>query len=315
MKTEGNIFISYAWGGVLEKKEWMRNNIISYLSWHYEVFWDRDSIPYGKTIDSTISKALSKRPITIFCICDNEYLASSRKVNSGLYRELSMMDNLADDDKVNIVPIIIDANCKNSLPKLLSSRTYLDLSDHHRRGLTLGPVILQVANGATQADITLCLAEQIRVANIRDRAESYFCDLPMTLIGNASTHEVLNPLRKALTPPQWMWDSKEWGYMLGDENENETYCPSKGIWHWDHWSPSKGMRALGTAALAAFFPHRTDIDHIEAIEQGGAIIAKSFFAMTKKTESFIFDANDIIVSLFANEHGVKVLDTLLPPKA
>ena len=314
METEGNIFISYAWGGALEKKEWMRNNIISHLSWQHEVFWDRDSIPYGKTIDNTISKALSKRPITIFCICDNEYISSSAKVNSGLYRELSMMEKIADDEEVKIIPIIIDDSCKNSLPKLLSDRTYLDLADHHRRGLRLGPALLQVANGATQADVTLHLAEQIRIANIRDRANSYFSDFPMVLTGNARTHEVLDSLRNPLVPPTWMWDSKEWGYMLGDENKNETYCPSKGVWHWDHWSPSKGMRALGTAALAAFFPSCTEDEHIEAIEKGGEILAVSFFSMTKKTEAFIFDANDIILSLFSDKYGIKVLDTLLPPK-
>ncbi|EPE1340944.1 hypothetical protein ACSGVL_001631 [Salmonella enterica] len=43
-----SVFISYAWGGALEKKEWIRQHIVESLKWKYPVFWDRDSIGFGE---------------------------------------------------------------------------------------------------------------------------------------------------------------------------------------------------------------------------------------------------------------------------
>lgn len=61
-----SVFISYAWGGALEKKEWIRQHIVESLKWKYPVFWDRDSIGFGESIDACISKALDQRPLMVF---------------------------------------------------------------------------------------------------------------------------------------------------------------------------------------------------------------------------------------------------------
>ena len=67
MKKE-SIFVSYAWGDTLEKKEWLRDQIITSIKHpDFSLFWDRDSIPYGRqTIDEIISQALAARPIVVF---------------------------------------------------------------------------------------------------------------------------------------------------------------------------------------------------------------------------------------------------------
>lgn len=73
-------------GQWIRKKEWVRQRIVTNLDWNHDVFWDRDSIAYGKSIDGVIAQALTKRPILILCLCDQDYEA------------LEMLLNAADTD-------------------------------------------------------------------------------------------------------------------------------------------------------------------------------------------------------------------------
>ncbi|EAA3607696.1 hypothetical protein DOB60_25415 [Salmonella enterica subsp. enterica] len=124
-----SVFISYAWGGALEKKEWIRQHIVESLKWKYPVFWDRDSIGFGESIDACISKALDQRPLMVFCICDTDYLVSAQKVGSGLYRELQLLTKIATLEGVKIIPLIFDTECAQNLPEPLDGRTYLNLEE------------------------------------------------------------------------------------------------------------------------------------------------------------------------------------------
>ncbi|PHM23429.1 hypothetical protein Xbud_03584 [Xenorhabdus budapestensis] len=78
-KSDTTIFISYAWGGGADKKEWIRAHIVSSLDWEYSLFWDRDSIAFGDSVDFTIRKALASRPLKVFCLCDEDYVYSAKK--------------------------------------------------------------------------------------------------------------------------------------------------------------------------------------------------------------------------------------------
>ncbi|TKJ71940.1 hypothetical protein PspCFBP13508_14955 [Pseudomonas sp. CFBP13508] len=314
-KKKDAIFISYAWGGPLEHKEWLRQRIIKPLDWKYRVFWDRDSIGFGESIDKTIAQALGQRPVSVFCICDSDYLVAAQRVNSGLYRELQMLTQIADHDGVRIIPVIFDADSAADLPEPLAGRAYLNIHPLLERGLDLSTVLLGVAEGATQAQVNTYMAGRLRANDLRQRAVHYFSRQKMELWGNALTHEVRvcqagRPPR-LLLPAQWMCDSDEWGFMLDDDNP--TYCPSKGRWHWDYSSPSRGMRALGTATISAFFPDRKAPDDQVMFATAGAVLARSVFAMTYKTEAFNLAPAELINLMINDAEGYAALEHLLPP--
>jgi hypothetical protein len=309
MDEKSTAFISYAWGGKIEKKEWLRDDIVHSLSYEFSVFWDRDAIPFGEAPDDVISHVLAERPIVVLCLCDLAYLASASRVDSGLSNELAMLTQIAGSEGVRIIPIILDRECIGKLPSPLTKKTYLDLSALHARELPLGHAALAVATGGTQAQVAELLSSQLNRADIRDRAQVYFNSTPMKLYGRGSTHEVRTVQGQYLLPQQWMCESRNWKYMLADENE--TYHPPKGIWHWDYWSPSRGMCALGTAACSAFFPNKTGVDDILAIERAGLILAEHFICFIKKEESFILDSDDL-VRVLINHGGINALDRLLP---
>ena len=311
------IFISYAWGGPLQHKEWIRQRIVKPLDWKYRVFWDRDSIGFGESIDKTITRALAQRPINVFCICDSDYLVAAQRVNSGLYRELQMLTQIADLDGVRIIPLIFDSDSAVDLPDPLAGRAYLNVHPLHERGLDLSTVLLGVADGATQAQVNSYIAGRLKANDLRRLADAYFSQQSLEFWGNARTHEVRvhesGQAPRLLLPAQWMWDSDEWGFMLGDENP--TYCPSKGRWHWDYFTPSRGMRALGTAVMSAFFPGREDPDDQALLASAGAVLARCVFAMTYKTEAFNLAPAEVINILINDADGYAALEHLVPSAA
>lgn len=309
MENKAVVFISYAWGGALDKKEWIRRSIVKSLDWKFTVFWDRDSIGFGETIDSCILKALSQRPISVFCLCDADYLSSAKIVGSGLYRELKLLAEMASADDVKIIPLILEAGCAANLPEPLAGRAYLNLEALHQRGLDFGATVLALAGGATQAQVIEYLTQQINKANLHQRANAHFKDRPLTLWGNARTHEVTVRPGQLLLPPKWMWGSMEWGYMLSDEDP--TFCPSKGRWHWDYSTPSRGMRALGTAVMSAFFPQYTSSSDQHALQTGGAVLAQRVFAMTYITEPFVLESEELVQVLINDLEGYAALEHLL----
>lgn len=309
MDKKFTAFISYAWGGKIKKKEWLRDDIVRYLSYEFSVFWDRDAILFGETPDDVISHALAQRPIVVLCLCDLAYLDAASRIDSGLNSELAMLTQIAGSEGVRIIPIILDRECIGKLPSPLTEKTYLDLSALHARKLPLGDAVLAVATGRTQAQMAELLSSQYHRADILDRAHLYFNSTPMKLYGRGNTHEVRTVQGQHLVPQQWMCESRNWEYMLADENE--TYHPLKGIWHWDHWSPSRGMCALGTAACSAFFPSKVNVDDILAIERAGMLLAEHFICFIKKEESFTLDSDDL-VRILVNHGGIDALDQLLP---
>jgi hypothetical protein len=308
--AEDAVFISYAWGGALAKKEWLREKIVTcFECYGLSPFWDRDTILFGQTADAVIAKALSARPIHIFCICDDDYVTSASKMNSGLYRELRMIGDMACCEDVRITPVIIDAAVKDNLPNILHDRLYVDLTAIHERGLALGHLLASVVFGATQVGMAAEIAEQLRKADLMDRAEKCFKGRPMELFGNARTHEVWINDEKLLLPPKWMYEASHWANRLADDVSG--FCPQKGIWHWDHWTTSTGMRALGAAACSAFFPNRSNDEDIAVLEYCGDIIAHKIFAMTKQTEAFILKWEEVVQVLLMAEGGPDALDKLL----
>jgi len=307
--TNTQIFISYAWGENLNNKEWIREQIIKCLESEYNLFWDRDSIAFGDSIDLAIQRALASRPLKVFCLCDLDYVSSSKKTGSGLHQELHTLSAISSDLDVKIIPIILDRSCLYELPTPLIGKAYLDLSEFRARNLFFGHVIQLLASNATQAEILSWVDSTIRKDDLGKSAREYFYRQPVRFIGNARTHKVTINYTQPLLAPQWMWNSIEWNYMLSDENE--TYCPVEGRWHWDYFSPGRSMQALGTAIIAHFFPHDVEKETQQAIEEAGKIIAVHFISFNRKEEPFILDIEDIIMSLMHNDNSCRVLNSLL----
>ncbi|WNZ76423.1 toll/interleukin-1 receptor domain-containing protein [Pseudomonas sp. P105] len=311
--THSSIFISYAWGGGLEKKEWVRESIVAALEWQYAVFWDRDSIGFGESIDTAIGLALSERPILVLCLCDEDYLEAAQRIGSGLHRELQILQRIADEPSVRIVPLMFGERCAEHLPKPLAGRLYLDLQPLLQHGLDLGAALLDVVDGVSQAQVQKRIAADVARHQLRKRVLSYLQKQPLTLWGNGRTHEVTvcsdDKRPYLLLAPQWMWDSNEWGFMLSDDNP--TFCPTKGRWHWDRFSPSRGMRALGTAALSVFFPHWLGEVAQSALNAGGVVLAEKFFTQVDVMEAFTFNVDDLVTSLIVDYKGYGVLEQLL----
>ncbi len=303
------IFISYAWGENLNNKEWIREQIINCLELEYNLFWDRDSIAFGDSIDLAIQRALATRPLKIFCLCDRDYVSSSKKIGSGLHQELHMLSAISSDFDVKIIPIILDRSCLRELPTPLIGKAYLDLSEFRARNLFLGDAMQLLASNATQSEILSWIDLTIRKDDLGKLAREYFHRQPARFIGNARTHKVSINYTQPLFAPQWMWNSTEWNNMLNDEND--TYCPVEGRWHWDYFSPGRSMQALGTAIIAHFFPHDVEKETQWAIEEAGKILAVRFISFNRQEEPFILDIEDIIISLMHNDNGCHVLDYLL----
>lgn len=308
---KGSIFVSYAWGGALEKKEWLRNQVITSIKQpDFSLFWDRDSITYGQqTIDEVIGHALTARPIVVLCFCDEDYCKTASKIGSGLWKELNLIAQIIDKDGVRVIPIILQEDCKSKLPSLLQGRPYLDLSELHRKELFLGYAVLLLVLGATQTEIISQVETQIRLAELHEKANKYFKFNTLSLYGNARTHEVMNNNNQPLIPPKWMPErSNYWAYRLSEDSI--YFSPQKGIWHWCHGTPSLTMCALGIAACAAFFPEKVSDADIRALEHCGKILAKEF-SQIKDSESFDLDAKRLIRMLLSDPEGEASVTQLL----
>lgn len=142
------------------KKEWVRQQIVNSLNGKYSVFWDRDTIGFGESIDACIHKALTHRPIKVFCICDADYLHSAKKVGSGLHRELQILEKIAHEDQVKIIPLIFESDCIRDLPAPLAGRAYLDLAELHKRNLFIGNEMYALAEGISQAEMSILIKKK-----------------------------------------------------------------------------------------------------------------------------------------------------------
>ncbi|WP_336755688.1 toll/interleukin-1 receptor domain-containing protein [Pantoea sp. USHLN298] len=308
-KSDTTIFISYAWGGSAEKKEWIRDHVVNSIDFKYNVFWDRDSIGFGESIDSMIKNALSSFPLKVFCICDEDYIVSAKKVNSGLHRELQMLANLGSDNEVKIIPIILDRKCITELPPPLAGRAYLDLTDLHERGLYLGNAIWHLAENITQAKMLTWIKLTIEKDDLHRAALDYFYRKPLRFSGNAITHQICINYTQILLAPKWMWDSPNWNYMLNDDND--IFCPTKGRWHWDHYSAGTAMKTLGTVMISQFFPEDACEEVQWALESIGVLLAVKIISMIRKDEPFILEPKEIIMYIINDEYGSHALKHLL----
>lgn len=231
-ENASSIFISYAWGKGFQKKEWVRQGIVADLNWKHDVFWDRDSIALGESIERTIAEALAKRPLLVLCLCDQDYLEAAQRTGSGLYDELRMLAQIATEPGVKIVPLILESNCAERLPSPLIGRLYLNLQPLHSLNLNIGMSILGVAEGLSQAQLQIDINNQLAIFHLRQRALGFLKQRPLTIWGSGRNHEVtVRPDDAApylLKPPQWMWESSDWDYLLNDDEP--TFCPTKGRW-------------------------------------------------------------------------------------
>lgn len=313
VENRGSIFISYAWGNGLEKKAWVSQRIATSVNWNHDVFWDRDSIAYGESVDGVIAKALTKRPIMILCLCDQDYVKAAQQANSGLYRELQMLTKICDEPGVRIVPLILEAGCTDKLPEPLVGRLYLNLQPLHQLNIDIGMAVMGVAEGLTPAQVQNGINSQLAAFTLRQRALNYLRKHSVTVWGNGRNHEVTVYRRDTaphlLQPPQWMWESANWNYMLNDDGP--TFCPTKGRWHWELSSSSIDMRPLATALLSTFFESLTGEDVQLFLDQGGIVLAHMFFRRVMITEPFSFDAEDIVGFLMRRDEGYEALEKLL----
>ncbi|MHC8304096.1 toll/interleukin-1 receptor domain-containing protein [Pseudomonas sp. PB3P13] len=309
----GSIFISYAWGAGFEKKEWVRQGIVACLNWKHDVFWDRDTMALGELVERTIGKALAKRPLLVLCLCDQDYLEAAQRIGSGLHEELRLLAQIADKPEVRIVPLILESGCAERLPVPLIGRLYLNLQHLHSLNLDIGMTILGVAEGLTQAELQSDINDRLAAFHLRQRALSFLKRRPLTIWGSGRNHEVtVRPDDAApylLKPPQWMWESSSWNYLLDDDEP--TFCPAKGRWHWEYVQLSTEMRPLGTAAVSTFFPKLTGKREQGLLNTVGTLLASKFFRMVEISEPFTFDANDLVNHLIRDHEGFDVLELLL----
>lgn len=312
-ETRGSIFISYAWGEGFENKEWVRQHIVSYLDWKHDVFWDRDKIGYGELPDIAISKQLAKRPVTVLCLCDQDYLRSAKKEGSGLSRELQMLAQIVDQPGVWVIPLILESGCTEHLPAPLTNRIYLNLQPLIQRNIDIGIAVSGLAEGCSQAEVQSGINNQLAASKLRERADNYLRQLPITIWGNGRTHEVTVYSEKAapylLMPPQWMWESDHWNYMLNDDSP--TFCPTKGRWHWENCTNSLDIRPLSTASVSTFFPQLANEDEQVLLNTAGKLLASKFFKTFYIDEAFTFSAEDLITYLISCKEGFQVLEHLL----
>ena len=293
-----------------EKKESLRQHLIDdFKLLGFPIFWDRDSVGYGDSIDAVIAKALDNRPIHILCMCDDDYFQASSREGSGLQRELEMISSIADSDGVRIMPIILEESCKNLLPQVLRSRMYLDLTMLHTEGLPFGEVLVSAVAGAKQPEIAEQIFQQLRANKLVKIARKYFAENPVDLYGDARTHEVRINDRQLLLPPEWMHTVTRWSARVRDDSPE--FSPMKGIWHWDHWTTSTGMRAFGTAVISTMFPTKYSVEDIATIEYCGDIIAQNIISFTKKTEPLTVTDDEIFRCIVSNKRGLKALERLL----
>ncbi|BBP73866.1 hypothetical protein PHLH6_58700 [Pseudomonas sp. Seg1] len=312
-ENRSSIFISYAWGAGFENKEWVRQHIVSCLNWSHDVFWDRDNISYGELPDVAISKQLAKRPITVLCLCDQDYLRSAKKEDSGLSRELQMLAHIVDQPGVRVIPLILEADCVEELPAPLTKRIYLDLQPLLQRNIDIGVTVVGLAEGYSQAAVQSGINEQMAGFELRERAENYLGQRPLTIWGNGRNHEVTVYSEEAapylLKPPQWMWESDRWNYMLNDDGP--TFCPTKGVWHWEYCAISLDIRPLSTAVVSTFFPQLISKDDQGLLNTAGMLLASKLFKTFKIDEAFRFVAEDLINFLITNDDGFQALKRLL----
>lgn len=313
VENRGHIFISYAWGNGFENKEWVRQRVLTQISWNHDVFWDRDSIAYGDSIDGVIAKALSKRPIQVLCLCDQDYIRAAQQKGSGLHRELKMLAEIADEPGVRIVPVLLEAGCTDRLPEPLIGRLYLDLQPLHQLNIDIGTAVMEVAEGRTPAQVQSGVNARLAAFKLRERALKFFQARPVEIWGNGRNHEVTvyreGTLPTLLQPAAWMWESNNWNYMLNDDSP--TFCPAKGRWHWELSSSSSEMRPLATAILSEFFDQLDGRKAEPWLNQGGIVLANTFFRTVLEYEPFRFDAEDVIGFLMRRDEGYEALEKLL----
>ncbi len=306
-----SVFISYAWGGPLQKKEWLRTRALDLLICSFDTFWDRDSLGYGCSIDDAIEAALRVRPLVVFCLCDADYCKAAETVGSGLNRELGFLTDVCTSDAVRLVPVILDRRCIPTLPPLLRGRTYLDIADLLGDDLYVGDLLASIVLGASQTEIEEDISRKKRIRRVRCLADSYFAGAKIVLHGNANNHVVSLDLggHSVLIPPAWMQKSPNWAHIVADDYD--YFSPSRGIWEWDHSTPSRGMQALGTAVCSIYFPDCESNADIKAIEQAGRILAIKEFSFIKHREPFVFDSGTLVDRLVPSNEGLRALEQLL----
>lgn len=302
-------FISYAWGGPYDKKDWLRRNIITYLEGAgCSVFWDRDSIPIGNSIFSEIEGALAKTPLNVICICDNDYVASAKTKGSGLHMELKMLRRRSKEPDLKIIPVIIEESVNRLLPQPLADRLYIDLTSLHENELTLGPTVASAVLGASQSQIKVEIAARLKEAEIWETARLHFQHQPWEIHGEASSHRVFCNPGGPLLPPKWMYDDPSWSYRASDCQEG--YHPAHGIWHWDWWTPGASMCTLGAAICSALFPHKSSESKADIIK-GGEIIAQRIVRFVKSTEPLDMNWRHFDQAMLSDSTGLEALDRLL----
>ena len=308
-----SIFISYAWGAGFKKKEWVRQGIVASLDWKHNVFWDRDSIALGASIERTIADALTERPLLVLCLCDKDYLEAAQRVGKGLYEELRMLAQIADEPGVRIIPLILESGCAEDLPAPLTGRLYLNLQPLHNLSLDIGTTILGVAEGMTQAELQREIHDRLAIFHLRQRALNFLKERPLTIWGSGRNHEVTvqsnHEAPYLLTPPLWMTESSSWNYLL--DEDVPTFCPAKGRWHWEYIQISTEMRPLGAAVMSAFFPQLVTKRDQKLLNMGGTLLASKFFRMVHVHEAFTFDAADLVNNLINDQEGFSILTQLL----
>lgn len=309
-QIDKSVFVSYAWGGDLERKEWIRDHVLFDLNLvGLPVFWDRDNIKPGHLIDSIIAAALNKRPLHILCICDADYLKALDRADSGLAREFEMIKKIAADEQVLITPLLFEGVFFSDLPVFFRERLAVDFSELAKKKLNFGHIVMALIAGATQTEIIQAISYEVDLYSLWQRANNHLAEFEFSLHGNPRTHEIFLQNGERLLPPEWMLSSSEWGDRMREDEIG--FSPWKGIWHWDHWTPSTGMQALGIAICSALFRRIPNEKYIAALSTCGRLVSEKIISFTKKEEALNTSGHEIIRIIIGNNEGRSALEKLL----
>lgn len=308
-KNKYFVFISYAWGGPFERKEWLRRDVIRYLDVaDSTVFWDRDSIPLGHPIDDSIRTALSRKPLVIFCICDQDYVQSAKTRGSGVHVELEMISVLGHQTDTQVIPVVVDDAVLASLPAPLAGRTFLNLAPLRESGLPLGPILRSAVCGASQREILGKISRHLREASVWEKAEAHFQQGIHEIIGDAQSHRVRTNTGQLITAPQWMYDDDSWNYRASAKQDG--YEPGAGIWAWSLGQQGASIQTLGAAICSAYFPGKLT-SNLPAIIKGGNTLAKHVLSAVDRQEPLVTGWREFVAAMLHVDGGLEAIERLL----
>lgn len=125
MVNTNKILISHAFEDTIENKENLARfyKHLKETMKGFNILFDLDKVTLGKDIDKFMKKAVNES-LCVICICTPAYLERSKKSNSGVSKELTLIKNRCttlEGSFFEVYPIIFDGDFDTAVPQELYS--------------------------------------------------------------------------------------------------------------------------------------------------------------------------------------------------